>query len=281
MVSRMPAPHPSEDLSVHRFGRTDAGAPTLLLLHGLTDSGRCWPDAVGRWQEDYRVLAWDARGHGESERFTESELGDGVGETHRDDLVDLLEIFAAEGLERPVLVSHSMGGGTAAAVASTRPELVRAVLLEDPALGHGRYADLDTQEGARRRVVEARETNANPSGAMKRGRTIHVDWPRSEFQPWLDAKLQTDIDMLADPIITVRTPWYDVAAAVAVPALVVTGDNGAIWQGDLLTRLREVMSTNDCLDLEIIAGAGHCVRRDRAEAFHTIVDPWIAKQFDE
>ena len=281
MVSRMPAPHPSEDLSLHRFGRTDAGAPTLLLLHGLTDSGRCWPDAVGRWQDDYRVLAWDARGHGESERFTEAELRSGVGEIHRDDLVDLLEVLVDEGVGRPVLVGHSMGGGTAAAVASTRPDLVRAALLEDPALGHGRYADLDSQEGARRRVVEARETNANPSGAMKRGRAVHSDWPESEFQPWLDAKLQTDIEMLADPTITVRTPWYEVAAAVAVPALVVTGDDGAIWHGDQLARLRQIISGNDCLDLEIIAGAGHCVRRDRPEAFHTVVDPWMAKQFDE
>ena len=281
MVSRMPAPHPSEDLSLHRFGRSDAGAPTLLLLHGLTDSGRCWPDAIGRWQDDYRVLAWDARGHGESERFTPAELRGGVGEAHRDDLVDLLEILAADGIVRPVLIGHSMGGGTAAAVATSRPDLVRAVLLEDPALGNGRYGELDTQQGARRRVAEARETNANPQGAMKKGRAIHPTWPESEFKPWLDAKLQTDIDMLADPVITVRAPWYDVAAAVGVPALVVTGDNGAIWEGALLTRLREIVSANDCLDLEIIARAGHCVRRDRPEAFHTVVDPWIAKQFDE
>ena len=64
MVSRMPSPHRSEDLLVHRFGRTDAEAPTLLLMHGRTDSGRCWPDAVARWSADYRLLAWDARGHG-------------------------------------------------------------------------------------------------------------------------------------------------------------------------------------------------------------------------
>lgn len=281
MVSRMPAPQPSEDLSLHRFGRADADAPTLLLLHGLTDSGRCWPDAVGRWQDDYRVLAWDARGHGESERFTEAQLRDGIGETHRDDLVDLLEILAGDGIRRPLLVGHSMGGGTAAALATSRPDLVRAVLLEDPALGNGRYAELDTEQGARRRVAEARETNANPQGAMKKGRAIHPNWPASEFKPWLDAKLQTDIDMLADPVITVRTPWYDVAAAIAVPALIVTGDNGAIWDGALLTRLREIVSGNECLDLEIIARAGHCVRRDRPEAFHTVVDPWIAKQFDE
>ncbi|MEP6650732.1 MAG: alpha/beta hydrolase [Lapillicoccus sp.] len=277
----MPSPHRSEDLSIHEFGRTDADAPTLVLLHGLTDSGRCWPDAVRRWRDDYRVLAWDARGHGESERFTEEALAYGIGETHLDDLVDLLESLGEEGIERPVLVGHSMGGGTAAAVPAHRPDLVRAVLLEDPALGNGRYDELDIEEGARRRVAEARATVANPQATMREGRTIHPDWPASEFQPWLDAKLQTDVDMLADPMMTVRTPWYDVAAAVAVPALIVTGDNGAIWRDDLLARLREVMLANDRLELEIVSGAGHCVRRDRTEAFHTLVDPWIAKQFAE
>ena len=52
---------------MHAYGRTDREAPTLLLLHGLTDSGRCWPDAVRRWQDGYRILAWEARGHGESD----------------------------------------------------------------------------------------------------------------------------------------------------------------------------------------------------------------------
>ena len=141
MVSRMPSPHRSEDLTVHRFGRTEADAPTLLLLHGLTDSGRCWPDAVARWQDDYRVLAWDARGHGESERFTDQELAAGVGETHLADVVDVLETLRDEGTPLPVLVGLSMGGGTAAAVAGARPDLLRATVLEDPVLGGGRFSD--------------------------------------------------------------------------------------------------------------------------------------------
>jgi hypothetical protein len=29
----------------------------------------------------------------------------------------------------------------------------------------------------------------------------------------------------------------------------------------------------------VIAGAGHCVRRDRTDEFHRLVDPWLAAQF--
>src|SRR5664279_2944588 len=54
-------------LRVHELGREDG--PTLVLLHGLSDSGLCWPDAVRRWRHGYRIVAPDARGHGESPRF--------------------------------------------------------------------------------------------------------------------------------------------------------------------------------------------------------------------
>jgi len=56
-----------KELRVHELGRADG--PTLVLLHGLSDSGLCWPDAVRRWRHDYRIVAPDARGHGESPRF--------------------------------------------------------------------------------------------------------------------------------------------------------------------------------------------------------------------
>ena len=283
MVSRMPTdqrregPALSEDPpTLHWFGRGDADAPTLLLLHGLSESGRCWPDAVDRWAADYRIVTWDARGHGESERFTPSELETGIGETHLADLVAVLEQLADEGVTTPVLVGHSTGGGTAAALAGLRPELVRAVVLEDPALGSGRYPERDEAEAGRRRVVEARETNAHPNHAMKQGKRDHPTWPKREFKPWLEAKQQTDLEMLGRSGVTVRTPWQEVTAQIAVPALLLTGTAGAIWTGDLMTGLRQV--TNPHLEIEAIRGAGHCVRRDRSDDFHAVVDPWLAKQ---
>ena len=277
MVSRMPVPHRSEDLTVHRFGRTDADAPTLLLLHGLTDSGRCWPDAVARWQEDYRVLAWDARGHGESERFSEEELTAGVGETHLADIVDLLETFREDGTAPPVLVGLSMGGGTAAAVAGARPDLVRAAVLEDPVLGGGRFSDALGEELAERRVREKQAALDDPEGTLAEGRREHPSWPESEYSPWRDAKLQTDTGMLRDVTTTVLTPWPKVVAAIAVPTLVVLGRQG-IWTDEGIEELHEVGS--DRIRIEIVEDAAHCVRRDQPDAFHALVDPWVAAQLE-
>ncbi|HEY5879751.1 MAG TPA: hypothetical protein VIU11_12645 [Nakamurella sp.] len=48
--------------------------PSLLLLHGLTEAGTAWPDAVRRWENDYRIVAAELRGHGRSPRFDLEQL---------------------------------------------------------------------------------------------------------------------------------------------------------------------------------------------------------------
>ena len=273
-----------------------------MLLHGLTDSGACWPDAVARWSKTYRIVAWDARGHGGSARFRDVQLADGVGATHLADLVVLLENLAHQdaldrpgGVEelrgtggsdagRPVLVGHSMGGGTAAALAGTRPELVRAIVLEDPALGLPGPEDAGQggrdrgPDRARQRVAEALNTFVDPPAALATCRVDHPSWPESEYDPWLAAKLDIDIGMLEDGAVTGRRPRLEVAAAIAVPALLVTGDRDVIWMPPLLEQLATVGSSQ--IEVGVVTGACHCVRRDVTEGFHALVDPWIAAQFE-
>lgn len=269
----MPVTHLHDDLTIHHLGLADPAAPTLVLMHGLTDSGPCWADAVARWSSSYRILAWDARGHGRSARFDGGRLATGVGETHLADAVSLLEWLVSSGASAPVLVGHSMGGGTAADVAGERPDLVRAVLLEDPALGRFPEQSPDSAVGARR-VAELRAIADDPETALTTCRRDNPRWPPSELEPWLEAKLQTDLAMLADPVVTVRTPWAEVAEKVAVPALVVTGTDGVIWSGDGLAQLRAV--SNPHLEVHVVDGAEHCVRRTATQAFHALADPWLA-----
>ncbi|MGZ4696575.1 MAG: alpha/beta fold hydrolase [Oryzihumus sp.] len=77
-------------LTVHELGDAEA-AGTLVLLHGLTDSGLCWPDAVRRWGPSYRLFAVDFRGHGTSPRFTHAQLAADPGDLLLADTVGLLE----------------------------------------------------------------------------------------------------------------------------------------------------------------------------------------------
>ena len=117
------------DLTLHTSGRPVGEAPTLLLLHGLTDSGACWTEAVRHWGERFAILAVDHRGHGGSPRFTPAQLEGHPGDVMVEDTLHLLDQLP----EPPVVLGHSLGGAVALTAAVRRPELVRTLVLEDPA----------------------------------------------------------------------------------------------------------------------------------------------------
>ncbi|MCU0260707.1 MAG: alpha/beta hydrolase [Ilumatobacteraceae bacterium] len=103
----------------------DPGAPPLLLLHGITSSGRTWEWFVPRLAERHRVLRLDFRGHGRSGRAPGAY-----------DVAGYVSDAAAaceQAVGGPcVVMGHSLGGGTAVTLAQLHPEWVSALVLEDP-----------------------------------------------------------------------------------------------------------------------------------------------------
>ena len=109
--------------------------PGILLLHGLMGRASTWWP-VAQWLTAYgRVAGLDARGHGRSPHRG--------GRWRTEDFVaDAAEVVEQLGLAPAIVIGHSMGGLHAWALAGTRPELVRAVVVEDMAPDQrGRTAD--------------------------------------------------------------------------------------------------------------------------------------------
>ena len=256
---------------VHEFGPGDG--PTLVLLHGLSDSGLCWPDAVRRWRDDYRIIAPDARGHGESPRFDPDTTGSNRFDDMVADVVLLLQRLAGNGGEVPVLVGHSMGAGVAATVLTTRPDLVRAAVLEDPPWFTGSRVDApDTIQ------QWAQGFRGNGDEAVVAGKLARPLWPEAEFRPWAVAKTQFDPSLTDREQIARQGPWMEVASAITRPTLVVTGgrDEAVLVSARSRQRLADLGSRH--IEVEVVPGAGHTVRRDYPDAYHQIVDPWISRQ---
>src|SRR5215469_10687004 len=111
---------------IHFYRSGSDQKPSILLLHGITDSGRCWPRVAADLYGSYDVTMTDARGHGHSGTSTDFSmalLAD-----------DAAAVIRALGLEKPYVWGHSMGAITASTLAAAYPDLVRAVVLEDPPL---------------------------------------------------------------------------------------------------------------------------------------------------
>ena len=123
----------------------DESVQPLLLMHGIISSRRTWQWLVPTLAERFRVLLLEFRGHGRSGRAP----GDYQPQRYVDDAIAVLE-HAASG--PALLMGHSLGGMTAAALPQQRPELVTATVLVDPVLGS---MEPDNEELRTNALIEA------------------------------------------------------------------------------------------------------------------------------
>jgi pimeloyl-ACP methyl ester carboxylesterase/quercetin dioxygenase-like cupin family protein len=98
------------------------GTP-VVLVHGLGASSVLWNRIRDRLGAGYQVVLLDLRGAGETRELERKELSL---ETWADDLAGVL---AALGIERPVLVGHSLGATIALKYALSHPDGARALVL--------------------------------------------------------------------------------------------------------------------------------------------------------
>lgn len=260
------------DLAVYWHGRPAGEAPTLVFLHGLTDSGEGWPQAVSHWERDYAILSLDQRGHGRSPRFTRGQLVEHPGEVMVRDAVRVLEQMPAP----PVVIGHSLGGAVALTVAVRHPELVRGVVLEDPAPRGPEDPQRDPGRGEMFLEGVRLSLAAEDDDALVRLRREHrPDWPESELLVTGRAEQQVDLDYLAYGDIKPTTAWTELFPKVGVPALVISGDaeEGLCVDGTVEKGLQEIGNPN--VVLTRISGAGHCIRREQPDRFYEVVDDWL------
>ncbi len=114
-------------LATYRLGAAPADAPAVLAIHGITSTSRAWLATARVLNERAALIAVDLRGRGAS-----SALPPPVGlDAHARDMLAVLD---AAGLQRAVVVGHSLGAYIAARLAVRHPERVAALVLVDGGL---------------------------------------------------------------------------------------------------------------------------------------------------
>ncbi|WIY06536.1 alpha/beta fold hydrolase [Amycolatopsis mongoliensis] len=116
-----------KELHVHRTG--NHGRP-VVLLHPLALSGAVWDPVAAHLGQRHRVLALDARGHGESS-------WDGAEFTVDDMAADAAAVIEDFGAGPADVIGLSMGGSTALVLAASRPDLVHRLVLADATAWYG------------------------------------------------------------------------------------------------------------------------------------------------
>ncbi|WP_371497540.1 alpha/beta hydrolase [Kitasatospora sp. NBC_00374] len=278
------------------FGTAPAPAApplTVVFCHGYCLSQDSWHFQRALLREDMRLVFWDQRSHGRSERSRSYLAGEPASiDQLGADLGAVLDAVVPQG--PIVLVGHSMGGMTVMALAEQRPELFRervagvalvgtladdwdSVTLGLPAVGARllrRVAPGVVRAlGRQVELVEAtRRFGADVTGVFYRrfsfgGKDVDPSVARFAEQ-LLDA---TPIDVVAEfyPAFSAHDKRAALAALDGVPTLVLAGTK------DLLTppeHSEAIAAALPGADLVLVPDAGHLVMLERPE----IVDRQLA-----
>ncbi len=128
---RDPLPPIARDVAARgaRIRFVEAGAgPPLVLVHDYLASRVAWDDVLPRLARNFRVIAPDLPGFGESEKPSPSRYRYDF-EAFSESLVDLM---AAIGLARLSLCGHAMGGSIALTLAASHAHLLEKLVLVNP-----------------------------------------------------------------------------------------------------------------------------------------------------
>ncbi len=238
------------------YAETGAGADVVLLVHGFTGAKEDFSDHLDPLAElGWRVVAPDLRGHGESDRPP------GIDQYSFEVMRADLEAFVdALGLERIVLLGHSMGGVVAQHMARTDTDRLRGLVLMDTT--HGRSGmDPELVEAGiglvRDEGIDAlADLLALAPGVNSTAAHQRLIRDREGFAAFGDRKLRAvsgDMFQAMARQLLDRTSELDTLASVTLPTLVMVGELDAPF----VRPSRDLAATIEAARLVEIPDAGH------------------------
>lgn len=267
----------ADGLSLHLLEWSSEGVP-MLLIHGFSNDAHIWDDFAPRFADHYRVLALDLRGHGDSDHDSESRYD----YTHH--TADLDAILPALGIERMVVVAHSLGGRISMLYAGEHPEAFAGLVIVDSA------PELDARGTTRIRMEVAEHRDPSfasigeyetllahnyPAATPKAIKRMAASGLRQREDGRYELKMDTAYRGAKGPQLSpdemasreeehMRNMWAALEK-LPCPTLVVRGAASDIMSPDVADRMVDDVLPNGTL--AVVPQAGHSVMTDNPEGF--------------
>lgn len=247
----------------------EPGRPQVLLLHGGNQSSHSWDLVSLHLADRYHVVALDQRGHGDSEWNRELDY------TIDAMVADALGFVATVGLDRPIIVGHSMGGRVTLTSALRAPEAARALVIVDM----GPEISPEGAKTIQNFVIKNTEfddlelfldnvVRYDPFRSREHiGRTIKYNMLRR-----VDGKYVSKVDHRRLPIRNVDLTLEDMRA-LALPVLVIRGAESNILPAEAADRMVDALPQGE---LRTVERTGHNVHSGNTPGFLEAITPFLA-----
>ena len=259
-------------LNLHYLEWGEAGAPLVVMVHGLTGNAHAFDNLAPHFASRYHVISVDVRGRGDSDWAAD---GDYSNDAY---VSDLEGVRQALGFERFSLVGTSMGGRISLTYAGTYPERVERTVLNDigPEVdprGGSRIASssrdavttFETIEEVMAWHCENRVGFSAQSIDQQRVAAGHAVKPLSSGgYTWkMDPAVRSD-PRRPDPEVS-----WNLARRIAGPVLLVRGGASDLLSPEIAQRMVDEMQ--DCSMVEV-PGVGHAPTLMEPEAFGPVME---------
>ncbi|HKZ20670.1 MAG TPA: alpha/beta hydrolase [Acidimicrobiia bacterium] len=245
------------EVAGHRIAFREKGSgPPLVLLHGWPTDSREWWRQLDALSDEFRVVAWDAPGAGQSTDPPETaRLSDWA-----DWLAEFMEFLD---LDPAHVAGLSFGGGLALELFHQHPDVVRSLILISAYAGWG--GSLPPRE-VQARVEQTRRNSALPPAQWVPGliKTLlpegsdaelveELAYMIADFHP---AAMRTALQAFAETDLSGMLPTVD------VPTLLLYGELDARSTREVWEPIHEGIPNSR---LVVIPGAGHMIDMQAAE----------------
>jgi esterase len=249
-------------------------APLLLLLHGGGNDAQMWDLFAPIFASRYRVIAPDARGHGQSDWSRERQY------TTEFQAADVTGLLAALGCDEVSIIGSSLGGWTGYHVAAQFPHVVTKLVVVD--------VSPDVVTAVARGRLRASGASGNRFASFEDALAARIPLFRGDSEQFVRVSTERNIMLMGDGTVSWRFDAEGMAEGgvgsreiegewrllerIAAPTLLLRGA-----ESEILTRALADRVCRSIPDVRLIEvpGAGHPVPIDQPALFLSAVLPFL------